>query len=147
MMPGYYKRPDLTREAIVDGWLRTGDAGYVDEDGFLFLVDRIKDMIVSGGVNVYPKDIEEVLVRHPEVTEAAVFGVPDEKWGEAPVAAVLLRDGAATDAQDLVAWTNERVGAKYQRLSGLVILDAFPRNVAGKTLKREIRKRYLENGE
>ena len=147
MMPGYYKRPDLTREAIVDGWLRTGDAGYVDADGFLFLVDRIKDMIVSGGVNVYPKDIEEVLVRHPEVTEAAVFGVPDGKWGEVAVAAVLLQEGATTQAQDLVAWTNERVGAKYQRLSGLVILDAFPRNVAGKTLKREIRKRYLENGE
>ena len=147
MMPGYYKRPDLTREAIVDGWLRTGDAGYVDTDGFLFLVDRIKDMIVSGGVNVYPKDIEEVLVRHPEVTEAAVFGVPDEKWGETPIAAVLLSDGATMQAQDLVTWTNERVAAKFQRLAGLVILGEFPRNVAGKTLKREIRKRYLENEE
>ena len=86
MMPGYYKRPDLTEKAIVDGWLHTGDAGYVDEDGFLFLVDRIKDMIISGGVNVYPKDIEEIVIQYPGISEVAVFGVPDEKWGEVPVA-------------------------------------------------------------
>ena len=90
-MPGYYKRPDLTAQAIVDGWLYTGDLGYVDDDGFLHLVDRKKDMIISGGVNVYPKDIEEVLVQHPASREVAVFGVADEKWGEAPIAAVILQ--------------------------------------------------------
>ena len=90
MMPGYYKQPELTRKAIVDGWLHTGDAGYVDEDGFLYLVDRIKDMIISGGVNVYPKDIEEIVIQHPDVREVAVIGVPDKKWGEVPIAAVIL---------------------------------------------------------
>ena len=145
LMAGYYKRPDLTAAAMTEGWLRTGDAGYVDEDGFLFLVDRIKDMIVSGGVNVYPKDIEEVLVRHPDVIEAAVFGVPDDTWGETPVAAVILREGS--EPVDLIAWTNQRLGAKFQRLAGLTVLGQFPRNVAGKTLKREIRERYLEDKE
>ena len=144
MMPGYYKRPALTESAIVDGWLLTGDVGYVDDDGFLFLVDRIKDMIISGGVNVYPKDIEEVLGGHDDIIEAAVFGVPDEKWGEKPVAAVRLKEGSSGDAQAIIKWTNDRVGAKFQRLADLLILDEFPRNMAGKTLKREIRKCYVE---
>jgi len=147
LMPGYYKRPDLTEKAIVDGWLHSGDVGYVDEDGFLYLVDRKKDMIISGGVNVYPKDIEEIIVQHPAVREAAVFGVPHEKWGETPMAAVTLnKPDAVTDAE-LVVWTNERVEAKFQRVSGVVILEDFPRNVAGKTLKREIRKPYWEGRE
>ena len=144
MMPGYYKRPDLTKSAIVDGWLLTGDVGYVDEEGFLFLVDRIKDMIISGGVNVYPKDTEEVLLRHDDIIEAAVFGVPDEKWGESSIAAVRLKKGRTPTSEELVAWTNANVGAKFQRLSDLIILDQFPRNMAGKTLKREIRDSYLD---
>jgi acyl-CoA synthetase (AMP-forming)/AMP-acid ligase II len=139
IMPGYYKRPDLTAQAIVDGWLHSGDLGYVDDEGFLFLVDRIKDMIVSGGVNVYPKDIEEVMAAHPAVAEVAVFGVPDETWGETPVAAVIERAGETIDPAALIAWTNQRVGAKYQRIADVVVMDAFPRNIAGKTLKREIR--------
>ena len=85
-MAEYYKRPEMTRQAIVNGWLYTGDMGYVDDDGFLYLVDRKKDMIISGGVNVYPKDIEEIIVQHPDVMEAAVIGIGDEKWGETPVA-------------------------------------------------------------
>jgi acyl-CoA synthetase (AMP-forming)/AMP-acid ligase II len=144
LMPGYYKRPDLTAEAIRDGWLHTGDAGYVDEEGYLFLVDRIKDMIVSGGVNVYPKDIEEVAARHPDVSEVAVFGAPDEKWGEAPVAAVVPRAGSAPAPSELMDWINARVGAKFQRIADVALLGSFPRNIAGKTLKREIRARYLE---
>jgi len=87
-MPGYYKRPDLTAQAIKDGWLYSGDLGYVDEDGFLYLVDRKKDLIISGGINVYPKDIEEIIVQHPAVHEVAVFGIPSEKWGETPLALV-----------------------------------------------------------
>lgn len=141
MTPGYYKRPDLTAEAIRDGWLLSGDLGYVDEDGFLYLVDRKKDMIISGGVNVYPKDIEEVVVQHPAVAEAAVFGVPDDKWGEAPIAAVALREPAAPD--ELRDWINGRVGAKYQRVREVLVLESFPRNAAGKTLKRTIREDYL----
>lgn len=143
LMKGYYKRDELTEQAIVDGWLHSGDLGYVDDEGFLFLVDRKKDMIISGGVNVYPKDIEEVIVRHVDVVEAAVFGVPDEKWGETPVAAVLLNEGRNTQGEEILEWVNKRVGAKYQRLSDVMVLEEFPRNVAGKTLKRELRDIYI----
>ena len=142
LMPGYYRRPDLTAAAIVDGWMHTGDLGYLDEDGFLFLVDRKKDLIISGGVNVYPKDIEEVLVTHPDVVEAAVFGVPDDRWGEAPLGAVVLRKGAECDVQALKRWVNERVGARYQQVREIVVLADFPRNAAGKTLKRVMRDEY-----
>ncbi|MFO1119109.1 MAG: AMP-binding protein [Rhodospirillales bacterium] len=142
LMPGYYKRSDLTAQAIRDGWLHTGDAGYLDEDGYLFLVDRIKDMIITGGVNVYPFDIEKVIVSHPAVREAAVFGVQDEKWGEVPVAAVTLRPGEQVGPADLVEWTNARVDAKFQRIKDVIVYDEFPRNVAGKTLKREMRQTY-----
>ena len=142
LMPGYHGRPDLTAQAIVDGWLRTGDLGYADDDGFLHLVDRKKDLIISGGVNVYPKDIEEVLVQHPAVREVAVFGVPHEKWGEAPVAAVLLRDGYVVSPDELRAWANARVAARYQQLCEVRILPDFPRSAAGKTLKRELRAPY-----
>ena len=139
LMPGYYKRPDLTREAIRDGWLFTGDLGFADTDGFLHLVDRKKDMIISGGVNVYPRDIEEVAATHPAVLEVAVFGVPHEKWGEASVAAVLLRTPGAVEADALREWINGRVAARYQRVQAVVVLDDFPRSTAGKTLKRVLR--------
>ncbi|MFH0844387.1 MAG: AMP-binding protein [Pseudomonadota bacterium] len=142
LMPGYYNRPDLTRESIVNGLLHSGDMGYVDEDGFLYLVDRKKDMIISGGVNVYPRDIEEIIVQHPAVREAAVFGIPDDRWGETPLAAVVLHKPGSIREEELKAWVNERVGAKFQRVSGVVFYDDFPRNVAGKTLKREMRERF-----
>ena len=142
LMPGYYKQPELTEKSIVDGLMHTGDAGYLDEEGYLFLVDRIKDMIISGGVNVYPRDIEEVIIQHPAVREVAVFGVPDEKWGEVPIAAVVLKADTTIDCQELIAWTNARVDAKYQRLQDVVVYDEFPRNVAGKTLKREMRAAF-----
>jgi acyl-CoA synthetase (AMP-forming)/AMP-acid ligase II len=142
MMPGYYKRPDLTAQTIRDGWLHSGDAGYLDEDGYLFLVDRIKDMIISGGINVYPKDIEEVIIQHPAVREVAVFGVFDARWGESPVAAVVRATGFSIQAEELVDWTNERVGAKFQRIRDVVFYDEFPRNIAGKTLKRTMRDQY-----
>ncbi len=144
LMAGYYKRPDLTAKAIVDGWLHSGDLGYVDEDGYLHLVDRKKDMIISGGVNVYPRDIEEVIVQHPAVRETAVFGVADARWGETPVAAVVLREPSTVTREDLVAWVNTRVAAKFQRVSDVWIVGDFPRNVAGKTLKRALREHYKE---
>jgi len=139
LMTGYYGRLDLTAQAIRDGWLFTGDMGFVDEDGYLHLVDRKKDMIDSGGVKVYPKDVEEVVARHPAVREVAVFGIPDEKWGETPVAAVILHHPGAIDANTLRDWVNERVAARYQRLNRVLIVDDFPRSAAGKTLKREMR--------
>ena len=100
-MQGYYKRPDLTAQAVRDGWIYTGDLGYADEDGYLYLVDRKKDMIDSGGMKVYPKDVEEIAAHHPAIREVAVFGVPHDKWGETPLAAVILRDGATATAEEL----------------------------------------------
>jgi long-chain acyl-CoA synthetase len=141
-MPRYHKRPDLTEEAIRDGWLYSGDLGYVDEDGFLYLVDRKKDLIISGGVNVYPRDIEEVIVKHPAVKDVAVFGVPDDKWGEAPIAAVQLRQ--EVDPDELRDWINERVGARFQKVREVVVKQEFPLSTAGKTLRRELRSDYTE---
>jgi len=142
LMPGYYKRPDLTDQAIVSGWLHTGDLGYIDEDGFLFLVDRMKDLIISGGCNVFPRDIEEIVVQHPAVREAAVFGIPSEKWGETPMAAVILRETGAVDEDQLRDWINERVDSKLQRVHAVVLMEDFPRSTAGKTLKRVMREPY-----
>jgi len=139
LMPGYYKQPELTAQTIVDGWLHSGDLGYVDEDGFLYLVDRKKDLIISGGVNVFPKDIEEIIVQHPAVREVAVFGVPSEKWGETPIAAVILKRQDEIDAAQLRDWINDRVDGKHQRVCEVVLMSDFPRSTAGKTLKRELR--------
>jgi len=144
MMPGYYKRPDLTAQAIKDGWLFTGDVGMADADGFLHLVDRKKDMIISGGVNVFPKDIEEVAVQHEAVREVAVFGVPDDKWGESPLAAVVLKSGQTVTGEDLRAWINSRVSARYQQVCDVVFVDDLPRSTAGKTLKRVLREQYAK---
>ena len=141
-MQGYYGRPDLTAQAIRDGWLYSGDLGYVDDEGYLYLVDRKKDMIDSGGMKVYPKDVEEIAARHPAVREVAVFGVPHDKWGETPIAAVILQAGSAATAGELCDWINERVAARYQRLSEVVLMPDFPRSAAGKTLKRELREPY-----
>lgn len=141
LMPGYYNRPDLTKEAIRGGWLHTGDLGYTDEDGFLYLVDRKKDMIISGSINIFPRDIEEIIVQHPSVREAVVFGVPDEKWGETPIAVVVLRH-PEVDSDELRDWINARVHTRYQRVQKVVIMEEFPRNSAGKILKRVMREPY-----
>jgi long-chain acyl-CoA synthetase len=139
---GYFNRPAETASALTeDGWLRTGDGGYVDADGYLFLTDRIKDMIVSGGENVYPIEVEEALSQHPAVLEAAVIGVPDERWGEAVTALIVRAPGEAVDAQELVAWARERLaGYKLPRLVEFV--EELPRTPTGKVLKRELRARY-----
>ena len=142
LMPNYYKRPDLTADAIKDGWLHSGDMGYVDDDGFLYLVDRKKDMIISGGVNVYPRDIEEIIARHPAVQDVAVFGIPHDKWGETPLAAATLQAPGSIAAEELKDWINRHVAAKFQRVYDVVIVEEFPRNVAGKILKRVMREDY-----
>ncbi|MBY8998470.1 MAG: acyl--CoA ligase [Candidatus Thorarchaeota archaeon] len=147
LMTEYYKRPDLTAQTLKDGWLYSGDLGYVDDDDFLYLVDRKKDMIISGGVNVYPKDIEEVVAQHPEVEEVAVFGIPDSKWGESSVAAVTLKKPNILTSEELVKWVNERVGAKFQRVRQVLILDEFPRSISGKILKRVLRDEYTNSGQ
>ena len=141
MMTGYHGQPDKTAQArwtSPDGktFIRTGDVGRFDTDGFLTLLDRKKDMIISGGFNIYPSDLEAVLSAAPGVVEGAVVGVPSDAWGETPVGFVVLRDG--TDPEVTRAWTNERLG-KTQRLSAIVALDALPRSAIGKVLKRELR--------
>jgi acyl-CoA synthetase (AMP-forming)/AMP-acid ligase II len=146
MMTGYHGQPDKTREAewfAPDGkrFIRTGDIGRFDADGFLTLFDRKKDMIISGGFNIYPSDLEAELRRHPAVAEAAVVGVPSEQWGETPVAFVVRRDGETTPAATLREWLNARVG-RTQRLADLVCVDELPRSAIGKVLKRELRDRY-----
>jgi acyl-CoA synthetase (AMP-forming)/AMP-acid ligase II len=145
LMPGYYKRPDLNAETIKDGLLHSGDMGYVDDDGFLYLIDRKKDMMISGGVNVYPRDIEEIVVQHPDVQEVAVFGIPHAKWGETPIAAVTLLKSGSITAEALKDWINGRVAAKFQRVSEVVVMEDFPRNVAGKILKRVMREPYWKD--
>lgn len=141
-MVGYHNQPELTKETVKDGWVHSGDMGYMDEDGYLYLVDRKKDMIVSGGVNVYPRDIEEIAAAHSCVNEVAVYGISDEKWGETPVAAVTLLPGKQISDDDLKSWINDRVDAAFQRISKVFIVDEFPRNVAGKVLKRELRETH-----
>jgi acyl-CoA synthetase (AMP-forming)/AMP-acid ligase II len=152
VMPAYLNRPDATAEATWVGpdgraWLRTGDIGQLDEDGYLYVVDRKKDMILSGGQNIYPQDIEAVLVTHPDVNEVAVIGVPSKKWGETPMAIAVLEQGSTTDNQTIADWTNARVG-KQQRLAGVIFEESLPRNPNGKILKRELRQKYKdwENG-
>ena len=142
VMQGYWGKSQLTAETLRFGWIHSGDIGYLDDDGYLYLVDRKKDMIDSGGVKVYPRDIEDIASRHPAVAEVAVFGIPHESWGETPLAAVVLKVGADATASGLRDWINERVAARYQRVQEVVILPAFPRNAAGKTLKRELRDPY-----
>jgi long-chain acyl-CoA synthetase len=140
-MAGYYNRPVETVASLTpDGWLRTGDGGYRDEDGYLFLTDRIKDMIVSGGENIYPIEVEEVLSQHPEVADVAVIGVPDERWGESVKALVVPAPGATVEAGDLVAFARKRL-AGYKLPRSVEFVADLPRSPAGKVLKRELRAR------
>lgn len=147
VMNEYYKRPDLTKQTLVEGWIHTGDLGYVDEDGFLYIAGRKKELIKSGGVSVYPQDIEDVVAQHPAVRNVVVFGIPDERWGEVPIAAVILNDKAerCNIGTKLKDWINENVAATFQRVSDVYVIDEFPVNTAGKILKRSIRERYLES--
>jgi long-chain acyl-CoA synthetase len=142
VMAGYFNRPAETSAALtLDGWLRTGDGGYLNEDGYLFLTDRVKDMIVSGGENVYPIEVEEVLAQHPEVADVAVIGVPDERWGEAVKALVVPRDGHHPAPEALIAFARERL-AGYKLPRSIDLVADLPRTPTGKVLKRELRDGY-----
>jgi acyl-CoA synthetase (AMP-forming)/AMP-acid ligase II len=150
MMTGYHKRAAQTREAewfdaAGRRYIRTGDIGRFDDDGFLVLVDRKKDMVISGGFNIYPGDLEAVAREHPAVAEVAVVGVPSERWGETPVAFVVAREGAAFDAGAVLAWCNERLG-RMQRLAAVERVASLPRSGIGKVLKRELRAGYVARG-
>jgi long-chain acyl-CoA synthetase len=143
-MKGYWGNDEATAATIdKDGWLRTGDAGYRDENGFLFLHDRVKDMIVTGGENVYPAEVENVLAKHPDVADVAVVGVPDEKWGEAVKAVVVRREDSAVTDKDLITFAREHL-AGFKLPKSVDFIDVLPRNPSGKLLKREIRAPYWE---
>ena len=139
---GYAGRPEATAEAIQDGWLHTGDLGYLDSDGYLYVLDRRTDLIVSGGENVYPAEVEAVLLAHPAVVEAGVIGIPDEAWGQAVVASVHLRPGSGADEEELQAFCRERL-AGYKVPREIRFSGPLPRNAAGKLLRRDLRESWL----
>jgi acyl-CoA synthetase (AMP-forming)/AMP-acid ligase II len=141
LMSGYWRRPDDTAGAIRDRWFHTGDAGSLDADGFLYIRDRIKDMIVSGGENIYPAELESVLMGHPAVADVAVIGVPDERWGETVHAIVVRRPGAELAEPELIDWSRDRL-AGFKRPRTVDFTDAIPRNPSGKILKRELREAH-----
>jgi acyl-CoA synthetase (AMP-forming)/AMP-acid ligase II len=141
IMGGYWNLPDATRRAIQGDWFFTGDAGYLDDKGYLYIYDRVKDMIVSGGENIYPAEVESALFGHPAVADVAVIGVPDERWGEAVKAIVVKNPGAEVGAGELIAWARERI-AGYKLPKSVDFVEALPRNPTGKILKRELRKPY-----
>ena len=139
VMKGYLGRPEATAEAIRGGWLHTGDLGYMDEDGFYYIVDRAKDLVIRGGYNVYPREIEEVLYAHPDVLDAAVVGKPDERLGEEVVAVVVLRPGSELSADELIAYCRERLAAyKYPR--EIRFVAELPKGPSGKVLKSALRE-------
>jgi long-chain acyl-CoA synthetase len=142
VMKGYWNMPEATAEAIVDGgWFRSGDAGYLDADGYLYIHDRVKDMIVSGGENVYPAEVENVLMAHPAIADVAVIGVPDEKWGETPKAIVVRKAGVEVTEQDIISFCKERM-AKFKCPTSVDWIDVLPRNPSGKILKKDLRAPY-----
>jgi acyl-CoA synthetase (AMP-forming)/AMP-acid ligase II len=141
-MMGYLNRPDDTAQAITaDGWLRSGDVGHVDDGGFLYVSDRIKDMIITGGENVYSPEVEQAMAGHPAVAEVAVIGIPDDRWGETIMAMVVLRPGHQATGPDIIEFTRERL-AHYKCPRTVEIIDALPRNPSGKVLKRSLRAPY-----
>ena len=144
VMKGYWQRPEATAAAIRDGWFHTGDAGYFDADGFLFIHDRVKDMIVSGGENIYPAEVENAVFGHPAVADVAVIGVPDEKWGEAVKAVVVRKPGVDVSTEDLLAYARTRI-AGYKCPKSVDFVDALPRNPSGKILRRELREPYWKD--
>ena len=144
IMQGYWRKPRETAAALVDGWMKTGDVGYVDPDGYLFIVDRKKDMIISGGENIYSREVEETLMRHPAVREAAVIGVPDEKWGESVKAFVVRQPGADVDEADLVQHCRDHI-ASYKKPRSVEFLDALPRMASSsKVDKKALRAPYWD---
>jgi long-chain acyl-CoA synthetase len=141
VMRGYWNQPDKTEETLVDGWLHTGDIGYLDEGGYLFLVDRKHDKIITGGLNVFPREVEEVISTHPAVAQVTVFGLKDPFWGEAVTAAVVVREGMSLTAEELGAFCKEHL-AGYKRPKKFHFLDDLPKNLYGKVLRKDLKKQF-----
>jgi fatty-acyl-CoA synthase len=139
--PGYWNRPDAAAQAFHEGWLKTGDAGRQDAEGFFYIVDRVKDMYISGGENVYPAEVENVLYQLPQVAEAAIVGVPHPRWGETGLAVVVRRPGTTLEAAEVLAHCNTRL-ARFKVPGEVAFVDQLPRTAAGKVLKRQLRERF-----
>ena len=146
VMKGYWRDPDASSSTLRGGWLHTGDVGYFDDAGYLFLMDRSHDMIISGGENIYPREIEEVLVRHEAVGEVAVIGIPDPEWGEAVKAVVSIKTDASVTEQELIDFCRDHI-ASYKKPRSVDFVDELPRNNYGKILKRELRDAYWQGRE
>jgi acyl-CoA synthetase (AMP-forming)/AMP-acid ligase II len=143
VMKGYWQRPEATADVLRGGWLHTGDVGYMDEYGYVYILDRTKDMIISGGSNVFPREVEEVLLQHPAISEVCVIGVPDELWGEAVKAVVVLKPGPRATAEEIIAFAASRI-ADYKKPKSVEFVLEIPKNAYGKVLKRELRGHYWE---
>ncbi len=143
LMLEYWRKPDDTREAIINGWIYTGDVGYYDEKGYVYIVDRRKDMIVSGGENIYPREVEEILYRHPAVSEVAVIGIPDPYWVEKVHAIVTLKQGKTTTSNELIDFCKKNL-ARYKAPKSVEFVDLLPKNPSGKILKKELREKYWQ---
>jgi acyl-CoA synthetase (AMP-forming)/AMP-acid ligase II len=140
VMAGYYRDPEATAEASRFGWHHTGDIGYLDDDNYLFIVDRAKDMVITGGFNVYSTEVEQALMEHPAVQDCAVIGLPDDKWGERVTAILQLRDGATVDKEEVAAFVKARIGS-VKTPKQIEIWDDLPRSKVGKVLKSDLRSR------
>ena len=148
MMKGYYRDPDRTSRTLVDGWIRSGDVAEVDEDGYLYIVDRIKDLIIRGGYNIAPFEIEAVLHRHPDVLEVGVIGTPDENWGESILAVVALKAGTVADEAALLRWCHESGALGSMKMpKNIVFVSALPKNAVGKIAKNELRSQYSQSAD
>jgi acyl-CoA synthetase (AMP-forming)/AMP-acid ligase II len=143
MMVEYYKDPEKTADALRDGWLYTHDLGRLDEDGFLYIIERKNDMIKSGGENIYPKEVEDVLFRHPKIAEAAVFGIPDNIWGENVNAAVVLQRDEQMTAEEVIEFCKVNL-ASFKKPKAVKFIDALPRSTVGKVLRSELKKRFKD---
>ncbi len=141
LFSGYWNRPEESSDAVHEGWFSAGDIAYRDEEGYIYLIDRKNDKIISGGVNIFPREVEEVLLRHPSVVEAAVFGIPDERWGEAIHAVVVVKPGTDGAEDDILDFCANSV-ARYKLPKQIEFTDRLPRNAAGKILRRELRDPY-----
>mgnify|MGYP006285016045 CR=1 FL=1 len=143
VMKGYWERPEENAETLRNGWLHTGDVGYMDQKGYMYIVDRFKDCIISGGANIYPRELEEIIIQHPAVQEVAVIGVPDEFWGEAVKACIILKPGQATTEEEIISFCSQRMGS-YKKPKSVDFLEDLPKSNYGKVLKRTLRDQYTK---